>query len=133
MKKFLLIILLICLACCTFVGCNSTTESNIEYVSSWVSNSYTDLIPKPAYGDVYYIIDESDDGSFTIALNNLTSGECTAYINTIVLYGFIKDENIENNVSSSAYFTKDGVGVSVIYDNSVMSITISTAKQQTIG
>ncbi len=133
MKKFFLLCLLITLACCVFVGCNSSTESNIEYVDSWVSNTYTDFIPKPSAGDVYYIIDETDDGSFTIALNNVTATDCTTYISTLALYGFMTDTNIENNVSSSAYLTKDSVGVSVVYESGVMEITISSEKQSTIG
>ncbi|MFI3229533.1 MAG: hypothetical protein R3Y23_05150 [Bacillota bacterium] len=134
MKKFLLLCLLVVLACCVFVGCNnSTSESNIEYVDSWVSNTYTDFIPKPSAGDVYYIIDETEDGSFTIALNNLTSSDCSAYISSLAIYGFMTDTNIENNVSSSAYLTKDDVSVSVAYESGVMEITISSPKQSTIG
>lgn len=134
MKKFLLILMTLCLATCIFVGCEADNNGpETVYTTTWVSNSLTDLIPKPENGDVYYVIDDQENNAYTIGFNNLTIGDCTAYINTLSIYGFMKDDYIVNNTSSSAYMTSGNVCVNVNYEDSIMEITVSVPKSASIG
>ena len=132
MKKAVITVVSAVLIALTATGCGAPTE-NAEseivmpaYTSEWPVNEYTEEIPRPESGEVFWIYDDSENGRFGISLNGITWEESEQYIGRLKSCGYSElffDE--KEHVSAGTMLQRGDVTLNVSYSEYGLGILIS--------
>lgn len=95
-----------------------------EYTSDWPENEYTELIPRPEYGTMDYVFDDSENGRYILVLTDIRKEESCNYLNELKEHGYSEIKSGSNLVSAGAMLQKDSVILSVAYSENLLNILI---------
>lgn len=125
----LLLFILLTVAGCTAAGDTAelpqTTVATPVFVSEWPENIYTGKIPQPQNATPDYIIDDSQNGRYSVFVKDLDPSAYTAYIETLRAQGYNEVASAENDVSSGLMLSGNGATLHIAYSGSNMGITIT--------
>ena len=130
--RFLLLVLLLTLT--VLAGCSGpggNPEWNASgavpvYLTEWPENEYTAQIPKPASGEMDYILDFSDSGRYALYLKNISEEESAQYIEELKKHGFSVRFSEGNDQSVGTMLEKGKVSVNIAYTDGCMGVMIMT-------
>ena len=130
--RFLLLVLLLTLT--VLAGCSApggNPEWNASgaapvYLTEWPENEYTAQIPRPASGEMDYILDFSDSGRYALYLKNISEEESAQYIEELKKHGFSVRFSEGNDQSVGTMLEKGKVSVNIAYTDGCMGVMIMT-------
>lgn len=96
-----------------------------EYTSEWPENAYTARIPKPEYGTLEYICDDSDTGRYMLVLTDITKEQSNRYVDELKEQGYTEIHAEGNEVSVGTMLQKDNAILSIAYSDNIFDIVIT--------
>lgn len=104
-----------------------TTESSLgeyNFNTEWPDNEFTENVPKPEHGSVWYTYSFNDRDAFSVSLDEISVEESDIYIEKLKSYGYVILRKASNDVSTGINMVKDNIYLSIAYSEGVLDILI---------
>lgn len=98
---------------------------DVEFTDKWPENEYTAVITEPEKGTMQYIIDDSANGKFTVAVKDITEAESADYVELLQKDGYSLVQSVEENGMVGVLLQKDDVSLSIAYSKGILCISIT--------
>lgn len=131
-RFFILVLTLVISLCSCKPAVNEVVEHShsasgvYDFTSEWPENEFTNHIPKPSRGTVWYTYSFNNKEAFSVYLSEISMGESDAYVDELKSEGYALIAEESNDVSAGINMFKDDVYLSIAYSNGVLGIMIIT-------
>ena len=138
MKRFLCMMVVVCLFLCAAAGCSAPTgqEGNAQsawdltevepvYLTQWPENEFTAQIIEPEHGEIDYVCDYSDSMRYLVVMKNMPEEASSDYVEELKEQGYAEIASDGNDVSVGTMLERDGVILSIAYSGETLGVLIT--------
>ena len=137
MKRFLCMMVVVCLFLCAAAGCSAPikedgaqsawdlTEVEPVYLTQWPENEFTEQIIEPEHGEIDYVCDYSDSMRYLVVMKNMPEEASSDYVEELKEQGYAEIASDGNDVSVGTMLERDGVILGIAYSGETLGVLIT--------